>query len=75
MERIEFTKRIERMRTQTVHLAIRLPEWAIRIFAFERSFSTSLGTNIRRLCQLIASIITKEAERSKELVGKVLPNV
>src|SRR6266446_6742594 len=52
------------------HLAI-LPPEAIRIFAFERSFSTSLGTTFEACAKLIALDNHKEAERSKELVGKV----
>jgi hypothetical protein len=52
------------------HLAI-LPPEAIRIFAFERSFSTSLGTTFEGCAKLIALDNHKEAERSKELVGKV----
>lgn len=52
------------------HLAI-LPPEAVRIFAFERSFSTSLGTTFEGCAKLIALDNHKEAERSKELVGKV----
>lgn len=52
------------------HLAI-LPPEAIRIFAFERSFSTALGTTFEGCAKLIALDNHKEAERSKELVGKV----
>jgi len=52
------------------HLAI-LPPEAIRIFAFERSFSTSLGTTFETCAKLIAVDNHAEAERSKELVGKV----
>ena len=52
------------------HLAI-LPPEAIRIFAFERSFSTQLGTTFEECARLIALDNHKEAERSKELVGKV----
>jgi hypothetical protein len=52
------------------HLAI-LPPEAVRIFAFERSFSTALGTTFEACAKLIALDNYKEAERSKELVGKV----
>src|SRR5438874_2043937 len=52
------------------HLAI-LPPEAIRIFAFERSFSTQLGATFEECARLIALDNHKEAERSKELVGKV----
>src|SRR5437016_11426776 len=54
------------------HLAI-LPPEAIRIFAFERSFSTSLGTTFETCAKLIAVDNHKEAERGKELLGKVTP--
>src|SRR5438552_3232904 len=52
------------------HLAI-LPPEAVRIFAFERSFSTSLGTTFEMCAKLIALDNHAEAERSKELVGRV----
>ena len=52
------------------HLAI-LPPEAIRIFAFERSFSTSLGTTFEGCAKLIALDNHKEAERSKELTGEI----
>jgi len=52
------------------HLAI-LPPEAVRIFAFERSFSTSLGTTFETCAKLIALDNHAEAERSKELIGKV----
>jgi len=52
------------------HLAI-LPPEAVRIFAFERSFSTALGTTFEGCAKLIALDNHQEAERSKELVGKV----
>jgi hypothetical protein len=52
------------------HLAI-LPPEAVRIFAFERSFSTALGTTFEGCAKLIALDNHKEAERSKELAGKV----
>src|SRR5439155_11660474 len=54
------------------HLAI-LPPEAVRIFAFERSFSTKLGTTFEESAKLIALDKHKEAERSKELVGRVTP--
>jgi hypothetical protein len=52
------------------HLAI-LPPEAVRIFAFERSFSTRLGTTFEECAKLIALDNHEDAERSKELVGKV----
>lgn len=54
------------------HLAI-LPPEAVRIFAFERSFSTSLGTTFESCAKLIALDNHREAERSKQLVGNVTP--
>jgi hypothetical protein len=52
------------------HLAI-LPPEAVRIFAFERSFSTALGTTFEACATLIALDNHKEAQRSKKLAGKV----
>ena len=48
-----------------------LPPEGICIFAFERSFSTALGTTFEGCAKLIALDNHKEAERSKELVGNV----
>jgi hypothetical protein len=52
------------------HIAI-LPPEAVRLSAFERSFSTSLGTTFEECARLIALDNHKEAERSKELIGNV----
>jgi hypothetical protein len=55
------------------HLAI-LPPEAVRIFAFERSFSTRLGTTFEECAKLIALDNHKEAERGKKLVGEISSN-
>jgi hypothetical protein len=52
------------------HNAI-LPPEALRLSAFERSFSTSLGNTFEECARLIALDNHKEAERSKEMTGKV----
>ena len=52
------------------HNAI-LPPEAVRLSSFERSFSTSLGNTFEECARLIALDNHQEAERGKELIGKV----